>query len=242
MRWLTPFMVLCLAAGLAAQTRTFTFQDELCTYRGTYDAKSYSAAQLLNTYKLVEGHSYNLLEYNSTAFEYADIAKLDVAGFDALYKRKTSELRSLQIVPVKYFEELRQAHLREMELVYRHNRAVMLGYKDPKALLEFTEAPRECVTQWANPLIAGGDELVDAWRRVNEEARTKNLDPERLRRRFEQQMRSPDKMKFAYLEVMNFGWSNCANDAVPYVERDGTQLAQFKKLFKTVRTLRCDEP
>lgn len=233
--------LLFLSLTSTAQTRTFTWQDELCTYRGTFDAKAATLGQLRNTLKLASGSNFNLLEFNSTAWKFADIAKLEIAGFDATYKRKTAELRALQIVPVKYFEDLRQAKLREMEAVHRLNRTTMLAYREPKALLEYTDAPL-CTTKYANPLIAGGDELLDVWRRVNEDSRINNADPERLRRIYEQQLKSSDRIKFALIEVMNFGWSNCANALIPYIEYDGTPEREFKKLFRSVRKIRCDEP
>ena len=81
-----------------------------------------------------------------------------------------------------------------------------------------------------------------AWREVNEESRTKNADPERLKRIFESQMRSPDRMRYALLEVMTFGWSNCANELIEYVVHDETPPEEYKKLFTKVRTIKCDEP
>ena len=59
---------------------------------------------------------------------------------------------------------------------------------------------------------------------------------------YEQQLASPDKLNFALVEVMTFGWSNCANALIPSVEYDGTQDKEFKKLFKSVKKVSCDEP
>lgn len=241
MRIFAILILLGVSLTAAAQTRTFAWQDELCTYRGTYDSKAYSPARLKNTLKLTNGSNFNLLEYDTTAWKFSDIEKLNVSGFDSLYKRKTAELRSLPIVPGPYFEGLRQAKLREMEAVYRLNRTTMAAYKDPKVLLGYTDAP-VCTTKYANALIAGGDELLDTWRLVNEDSRAKNSDPERLRRTYEAQLASPDRLRFALLEVMAFGWSNCANDLIPYVNYDGTPEKEFKKLFRSVKTVRCDEP
>lgn len=241
MKILTLSLILFASLTVTAQMKTFTWQDELCTYRGTYDAKTVTLARLKNTLKLTTGDAYNLHQFNTVAWQYSEIAKLDVAAFDALYKRQSAELKALDIVRTQYFDDLRAAKLREMDFVYRLNRTTMLAYKDPKALLGYSEAPL-CTTKFANPLIAGGDELLNAWRMVNEDSRKNNSDPERLRRSYEQQLKSPDKMNFALIEVMNFGWSNCANALIPYVEYDGTPEKEFKKLFKSVKKVRCDEP
>ena len=232
-----------LIAGLIpvdAQVRTFRWQDELCTYEGTYNASKISLVTLKNTLKLARPESYSL-DRNSTVWKYEDIAKLDVAALDAEFGAKNAELKKLQIAATPYWQEFKEKKLRELEQVHRLERTTMRGYKDPSTLLEYTAAPA-CTTRFARPIIAGGDTLIDAWRGVNEESRTKNADPGRLKRIFENQLRSPDRLKFALLEVMSFGWSNCANGLIEYIVYDETPAAEYKKLFSKVRTIRCDEP
>jgi hypothetical protein len=108
-------------------------------------------------------------------------------------------------------------------------------------LLEFRESG-SCEKAYAEPLRTGGEPLLVAWRKVNEDSRARNADPDRLRRIFDEQNASPDRLKFARVEVMMFGWWNCANALIPYVEQDGTPEREFRKLFVRVRTIRCDEP
>ena len=238
----TLIIVLLITGVLAAdaQTRTFRWQDELCTYEGTYNSGKVSLAQLKNTLKLAQPGSYSL-ERNSTVWKFEDIEKLNVTALDAEFKAKTADLRALQIADTPYWREFKAKKLRELEQVYRLERTTMRGYKDHSTLLEYTAAPA-CTTRFARPIIAGGDSLIAAWRTVNEESRTKNADPERLKRIFESQLKSPDRLNFALLEVMTFGWSNCANDLIEYIVYDETPPAEYKKLFSKVRTIRCDEP
>lgn len=57
-------------------------------------------------------------------------------------------------------------------------------------------------------------------------------------------MASPDRLKFALVETMSFGWWNCANAAIEYAPdgfSEGIE-AEFKKFFKTTKTISCDEP
>ncbi|MBK9216617.1 MAG: hypothetical protein IPM59_13670 [Chloracidobacterium sp.] len=240
-----PLIIAILLAAAAVSTfaqraAVLRWEDEMCEYSGTYDPKIHTAARLRNTLKLSLPGSY-LLETNTTAWSYGDIAKLDIAAFDAEYKRKVAELKALDIVNVAYWQDLKARKIRELEQVYKLERTSMLGYSDPAKLLAYEAAP-DCVTRYARPLAAGGDQLLAAWLNVNVESRKNNADPDRLQRIFDQQLRSPDKMKFALVEVMNFGWSNCANALIERIQYDGTPEAEFKKLFKKARTLRCYEP
>lgn len=227
-------------SAFAQRQSVLRWEDEMCEYSGTFDPKLHTAARLRNTLKLSLPGSY-LLETNTTAWNYGDIAKLDIAGFDAEYKRKLAELKALDIVKVQYWQEFKSRKLRELEQVYTFERTTMLGYTDSSKLLGYTTSSA-CVARYAKPLILGGDRLLAAWLSVNVESRKNNADPDRLQRIFEQQLRSPDKMKFALIEVMNFGWSNCVNATIERIQYDGTPEAEFKKLFKKVKTLRCYEP
>lgn len=227
-------------SALAQRPAVLRWEDEMCEYSGTFDPKLHTAARLRNTLKLSLPGSY-LLETNTIAWSYADIAKLDLAALDGEYKRKAAELKALDIVNVPYWQDFRTRKLRELEQVYTLERTSLLGYADPAKLLGYMSAS-DCTTRFARPLVAGGDALLAAWLGVNVESRKNNSDPDRLQRIFEQQLRSDDKMKFALIEVMNFGWSNCANALIDRIQYDGTPEAEFKKLFKKAKTVRCYEP
>ena len=234
-------MILVLSLGISAQVRTFKWDTEMCSFSGTYDASKYTEAQLRNTSKLFKGE-YKLTIY-SAVFKYEDIGELDLIGLEKEYEQKHEELKSLDIVKSPYWESARQAQLRELEQVYQLRKTEMRAYSDPVALREYTAAPA-CNIKYAEPLIAGGEPLLNVWRELNIESRKRNADPEGRRKRFEAELASTDRLKFALVEVLTFGWGNCANLTVDYYEagNDGTAQAEFKKLFKRVKTIYCEEP
>ena len=224
-----------------AQVKTFRWGTEACEFSGTYDSRKYSQTQLENTVRLMRPEFG--LHHNATVWKFEEIDGLDIAALDRAYEKAVSELKLLKIVASPFWENIRQKKIREIEQVYRLSRATMLGYADPAKLREYAGAP-SCKTRFAEPLIAGGDRLLAAWRVVSEDSRKKNADPGRLRRIFDEQMASPDRLKFALVEVMTFGWWNCANE---FIEYDGganspAREREFRKLFIRVRNLGCSEP
>ena len=136
---------------------------------------------------------------------------------------------------------LREARLRELEEHYRLSRTTMLAYRTPEVIKDYRGADA-CAARYAAPLAKGGDELLAVWRTVNEEGRRRNADPARVEARFNEQLNSPARLEFARVEVMSFGWWNCANEFVARVADDGAYETRFKKLFSKVRTVGCDEP
>jgi len=228
------------AVPICAQNRTFKWSDELCDYVGTYNAKKYTLAQLRNTSKLLDRGVYSI-QTTATVFDPGDLRKLSLAELEKEYAAKVAELNGLEIVNVPYWQDLRKRTLAEMKQVYELSRVTIQGHSNPKMLNELKWADT-CKGKYAGPLISGGAMLLDTWRAVNEESRTRNSDPERLRRIFDQQNASPDRLKYALVEVMTFGWWNCANQEINYVETEGVQEREFRKLFIRVKRIRCNEP
>ena len=229
-------------AAASAQIRTLRWNTEFCEFSGTYNSKKHTAVQLQNTLKLLLPGEF-ALNFGATVWRYEDIGALNPAELDRQYAEVTDKLKSLKIVKSPYWEAVRQNKLREIEQVYRLSWVTIRAYAKPAVLRDYNEA-ETCRAAFAEPLIAGGDLLLRSWRKVNEESRARNADPDRLRRIFDQQNASADRLKFARVEVMSFGWWNCANNFIEY--EDGmagvSHEREFKKLFIRVRTIQCDEP
>lgn len=209
----------------------------MCDYSGTYNSRLYTAKQLADTAKLVEPGGFGITAW-ATVFHPNDLPNLSLQKLEDNYREQVNAVNALQLVNVPYFEKLRQDMLEELRQVYELSKVTIEAHSNPKVLRTYNGA-EACKTKFAEPLIAGGDSLLRTWRLVNEDSRSKNSDPERLRREFEQQMASPDRMKFALVEVMGFGWWNCVNETIFRVPTEGQQEREFKKLFTRVRTLGC---
>ena len=236
---LIAILVLCQTAAYA-QTKRLQWTTELCEFEGTYDGAKYTEAQLRNTVNLFAVGSFDI-RTDATVWKYEEIKKLSVAALDKEYESKSTTLKKLAIVKSVYWESLRERKLKELKQVYELSRLTMLAYNEPAKLKEaaFAEA---CVARFANPLIIGGEELLATWEAVNEDTRRNNGDPERIKKIFKAEYDSPDRYKFAKVEVMSFGFWNCANALIEREEYDGSHEEQFKKLFKRTKTIACDEP
>lgn len=226
--------------GSFSQTKKLRWTTHTCEFEGTYAAKKYSAAQLRDTLKLISVE-YFPSTVDPTPQNYTDVKALNVETLDKEYQTRKAALVKLDIVKTKYWETLRQKQLKELEQVYQLSRATILGWKNPPKLKEVSFAG-DCSTKYADPLIKSGSSLLKTWLEVNEESRRQNADPERLRREFERQLKSPEKLRYAQIEVMTFGWWNCANALIDREDQSEAAAREFKKLFTRVKTIYCDEP
>ncbi len=241
MRYLAFIFVLAASISVDAQLRTFKWQSEVCDLTGTYNAKKYSAAQLRNTLKLF-GASAPQIAFNAAVWKYDEIARLDLVELDREYHAKSKMVRDLDIVKVPFWENLRQATLKEMQQYYELSRTTVQAYTRPEVINEYRGA-ESCKALYARPIIAGGEGLIAAWRQVNLDSQKRNADPESLQKRWESENASPDRLKYALVETMAFGWWNCANGFIerPEQANDGTAENEFKRLFTRVKEV-CEEP
>jgi hypothetical protein len=168
--------------------------------------------------QLYRSIGYIPLEYSATVWKYEDIDRLDPSALDREYQEKRESLANLQLAG-PYWEDLRKRKLRQLDQYYRLSYATIRGYRDPAALRQY-EGAEECKAKYAEGIIAGGDGLIKTWEAVNIASREKNADPARLKRIFDEQNASPDRLKFALVETMSFGWWNCVNDTVEHVDAD----------------------
>lgn len=243
MKILTILIMLVAAISVDAQLKKFKWPTEMCEFEGTYDSKKYTEKQLNDTKRLLFDSDLRLSSIGATVWKYEDIAKIDVADLDARYKKVKAELESLDYIKNAYTNKRLAERLKETDQIYALARPTMLAYEKPEVLRD-VKGVEACKKDFGEPLIAGGDSLLAAWKRVNEESRTKNGDPNRLKTRFENEMASPDRLKFALVETMSFGWWNCANGSIEYISDGFSEEieSEFKKFFKTTKTISCDEP
>ena len=240
------FVTLLMAAAAfstSAQNRTFKWSDELCEFEGTYDSKKYNEVKLRNTLKLLSHDGFRLDSTAATVWKFDEIAKLDAAKVESQYKDIVDELEHLEYVSTPYTNEIKRQKLVEVRQLYQLVRTTMAAYTDPTVIRNYKDA-EACKLNFGDPIIAGGDRLSAAWRKVNLKSQSVNADPVGLQKRFDEQNASPDRLKFALVETMSFGWWNCANAEIKRsdVSMSDRPTREFKKLFIRVKTLQCDEP
>ena len=234
-------IVIFSSVNVSSQTKKIKWQSELCEFEGTYDSSKYTETELKNTQEFLATIGMIPLFTDATVGKYEDIKNLSLEELDKEYKERSEALKNLDLVEGEYWEMLRQKKLNEMNQAYYLKRLTIQGYANPTILREYKGA-ENCTINYAEPLIAGGDSLIGAWRKVNLDSQKNNGSPATLQKRFDRQNASPDRLKFARIEVMRFGWWNCINQTIPYVEYDEKQRENFEKLFKNIKTVYCDEP
>jgi hypothetical protein len=229
-------------AAPADSLATFTWQDEACENVGSYRAGAYTEQQLRATYHLVD---FPGVLTHTTVFrleEYTD-AHFAKAGRDLRreYDSLATGLRQADVVPTAFWRQIQQLRLRELDENYQLARFALAGYHTPASLLH--NAYSSSCRQYAEALASTDTAVVlHAWRQLIDEQKRHNGAPELLEERFIQEAASPDRLRYAKLQLMTFGWYNCAISHTKYSDlHDRYQLQQrYHQLFKSVKS-ECED-
>ena len=225
---------------VSAQTKTFKWSWDLCEFEGEYDSTKYSETQLNDTRRLVDSIGSLSLAAETTVWKIEDIETINTKKLDKEYIETLAKLASLNVIKTNYWQNLHQAKIKELKKYYALSKVTINAYKNPSVLKDYKGA-EFCVDFYAEPLKRGGEYLYATWLKVNMDSRLRNASPLRLQNKFDIQNASANRSKYARMEVMGFGWWNCAIKASRILEHNEQLIQNFNKLFTKVKQ-ECDEP
>lgn len=235
-------LLLCLLseAMLYGQTATFKWSSEMCEFESTYNTKQYSQKLIADCHFLC---FENVIIENTPLFvKPKEIEALRTDSLEKEYLVKSTKLKNLELPKTKYWESFRQSKLKELEQWYTLAKLLTISYTNPKILNQF-KRPTDCTTKHYKALIANGDSLLKDWKEVMAGNALKNCCPEKIWETYNEQFKSADKLLYARIEVLTYGWWNCAIETVETSAKYETnKIDEFSKLFINTKKLYCEEP
>ncbi len=238
MKPLILLVLFSISIDLSGQKSVLTWQDELCVYESKYNSRKYSEQQIRNCLGLVNGYHFRI-DHLPSVFNPEDIKRLVLDTLDNEFNKKVKELRNLDLPKSKYWTNLRNCIMSELEQVYSLSRIAYSSYKDPISL-KLWNYQDPCLRKHADAFIIGGDSLLKDWFELTSELVKNNCCPDKVWQNYSNQRSSKDSLIYAQVYVSTFGWWNCA---IKYVNRCQTHdTKEFLNLFITTKTIDCDEP
>lgn len=221
-----------------ATTATFNWATDLCDYQSTYNSAQYTEEQLKNTHSLWLDNWY--LEAPAVAATPDEIQRLSIKTLDQDYRQVSKLLKNLAIVDVPYWHQLKQRRLQALEAEYVLKKVAINAYKQPHLLGQTSY--EQAGVPYIEALVAGDSAtLLRAWQQLHEAQKKQSGLPEQLEKEFKEKFDSPNRLAFARVELMAYGWWNHIKPKIPYVLPDAQMEKQFKALFSTNRAT-CANP
>lgn len=224
--------------------QTFNFVTELCNNKGLYDARKYSREEIEGTYKLWVQYSSLLLNKPSvfrpeTLQEVRRDKDKILAKLEKDFAEKKKALEDLKVVNDPYWQNIKAQKIQELIQEYEFDKTEILAFSDPSVLLN-SKFSKNC-ENFVRALNSDEDVMIDEWRKLRIQMSKKNGSPEKVMDEFENNLHAQNRNEYAIVDLITFGWGNCANNSIKRIEHDEKMNKAFYALFIKIDE-ECDEP
>ncbi|ASW75737.1 hypothetical protein CJF12_16595 [Chryseobacterium piperi] len=222
----------------------FTFATELCDNKGYFDESKYTRQEIEGTYKLYHELSGLLLD-SPHVFNLEDLYKVRndkdqiLEKLNQEFSEKKKLIENLKVVNTPYWQNVKKQKYQELLNSYEKQRIQILAYSDPSVLLN-SKISKNCI-RFVNALNSDDRQMVEEWKKLRIEMSKRNGNPQNVIEEFEKHLNSPDKKDYAIIDLIVFGWGNCANDDIDRPQYDEKMNAEFNSLFIKIDS-DCDGP
>ncbi|REC62660.1 hypothetical protein DRF65_09445 [Chryseobacterium pennae] len=219
----------------------FQFVTELCDNKGYFDSNKYSKEEIKGTYKLWFELSGSLLD-SPFVHNLKDLTEVRnnkdkiLAKLDKDFAERKAQIQNLKVVNTPYWQDIKKKTYEELVQTYEKLKTQTLAYSDPSVLLK-----NDKCKNFSKALNSTDDQMFAEWKKLREEMSKTNGNPQRIMDEFNEQLGSSDNRDYALLDLITFGWGNCANDKIQRVSHDEKINNEFNALFIKIDS-ECDEP
>ncbi|MCY0978756.1 hypothetical protein PGH12_10285 [Chryseobacterium wangxinyae] len=226
------------------QPEVFAFVTDLCDSKGYFDAEKYSREEIEGTYKLwFQMGGVSLI--TPSVFKLNDLEEirrdkdLILAKLDKDFAENKKTIENLKVVNVPYWQNIKELHYKSLLQQYEYEKIHIASYPDPSVLLH-NKFTGKC-TNFAKAVNSNDENLIAEWRKLREEMSKRNGSPERIITEFENRLNSSNWKDYAMIDLLTFGWGNCANEYIERSLHDEKMYNEFNALFIKIDS-ECDEP
>ena len=215
----------------------FKWDEEMCSFDALYDSTKYTETALRNTLNLYRSVS-NLGE-DVSFFNLKDVKKPNIDTLNKQYEEALKNLTDNTIIQMPFWIELKKQKIMELNEEYELKKTTIGYYDNPSSLLK-SKYFNSC-SVYATALASNDTAIIfSARRQLLEEQCKQNGYPEKLRMKFRNEYSSPQRIEYAKMHLMTFGWWNCANDQILHINQTKEMSDEFDKLFIKIEQ-ECEE-
>jgi hypothetical protein len=210
--------------------------DEACDYEFQFDAAE-SEFLIKQTFRFLAFGIRDVL--GPQIFAPKDLSKIDISQYDAKCAAQIAEVTYALTLPLNGMRDLKRALADELDDMCKFEKAKMLGFSDPSALLRF-ESAAEC-RPFVDALM-GKTDIAAAYDRLAHSQCSRNASVDQCLAKWRTEGQDPQWMK---INILLFGWSNCATKflKVNTEHNDGKReklMQEFKRKYRS-KTLSCEQ-
>jgi len=233
-------------SGKTGNLVLYSYQTFNCDNKGYFDPKKYKKEEIDGIFKLLYKFNSGLFD-NHTVFKLPDLEdvrknkNIYLQQLEKQYQEKKKELYGIQVINLPEWTKLRRKTIQIFENEYQLKKEELIAYSDPASLKNsrYYNTCKEYIDAVSSP---DKQKMYAVWKNFVEAKSKDNADPQSVIDKFKAQLNDPKKDDYALIQLIGFGFYNCANGSFrPDPNDEGTLYEKFDKLFTKLKQ-DCDEP
>jgi hypothetical protein len=232
--------------GAKPSLPSYSYQTFNCSNIGYFDPNTYKKEEIDGVYQLL--YTFTGVNFDShPVFKLSDVEDIRknkdtyLQQLEKQYQQKKKALYSLKIINQPMWKKLQQETIQTFENEYQLNKDNIMGFADP-ASLKSSPYYNTC-KEYVDAATSGDKQKMYAvWKKFVEAKSKDNADPKGVMIRFNEKLNDSKKDDYALIDLIGFGFHNCANGSFrPATDDEGKAYTAFDKIFTKLKA-DCDEP
>ncbi|GEN72727.1 hypothetical protein [Chryseobacterium lathyri] len=224
----------------------YPYQTFNCDNKGYFDPGKYKKEEIDGIYKLLYQFNSGLFD-NHAVFKLSDLEdvrknkNIYLQQLEKQYQEKKSQLYNLKVINLPEWKKLHQETIQTFENEYQLKKEELIAYSDPASLKnsKYYDTCKQYIDAVSSP---DKQKMYTVWKNFVEAKSKDNADPQSVIDRFKAQFNDPKKDDYALIQLIGFGFYNCANGSFRPDPNDEVALYEkFDKIFTKLKQ-DCDEP
>lgn len=224
--FLLSFFLINLIGPIWAQ-ETFDWYEGKCLFTGKIDTTKATYGEVTNAYYVL----INPNEMNAPFLGYnpKDTIYLKVEAIAKESKSYIDEIQAMVFPKSNYWQDLRTRKLNEIKALAELRKTTIIALKNPKTLKK-SPYYKSC-KDVCNALINGGDELLVAWKMLQNQQLADAYDQAAVKDAFQVMWDSPNRELYARMELLRYVFYNQALKQIEFVEINTAVMTNFRDLM-----------
>lgn len=229
-------------ADKSSQSDTLIFQwnSHMCSITGYYTTGYWTEEELQNTLDLWHKLDYAFIGAVNVFYP-QNITEIDTPKLTKEYNELIAYINKCKIIDHPFWQNWKETEIKNITMRYELTKMKGEAFYNPSVLLnnKYIDKDSDCY-KYAIALNSDEETILKTWEEWIQESKKSNGDPEAYVQRFWEKYNSPDRMTYAQIDLITFGWWNCVNKYIQYPDNDKLNN-EFEQLF--IRTeYDCEEP
>ncbi len=222
------FFFLLVSYNVAGQ-EIYEWRSGVCDFMGEIDTNKATVSQLDNAFSLLWNTSELSAPFLCT--KPSDSIYLKRSAIEKECKTLKLELETSDFPKGNFWNTLKINRIRELDENCKLRIATCDAFFNPKSLSNYQNS--NC-KNYSRGIIKGGKQMCEIWEELHKKELSENSDPENIEQIYRKRKASPESEIWAKIEVLRYGWWNCASEQLFSVQNYQEIETEFKSLLNHI--------